>query len=136
MNMPDKASIAKGANTGAAAYAFSSTVFQQSERTFDLYGRTTSIPMFSAMATGIGSVAADLSHATLFHYLPLSQKYDQLEAAATIAAISTDIFYGAAMVVDARLPGEFGLIFMASTALLANVIGDYAYATVLAPMLE
>jgi len=40
------------------------------------------------------------------------------------------------MVIDARLPGEFGLLSMAGTTLLANAIGDYAYATVLAPMLE
>ena len=136
MNMPGKASIAKGATVGAAAYALSSTVFGQGGRSFNVYGRTVSIPMFSALATGVGSVAADLSHATLFHYLPLSQKYDQLKATATSAAVSTGIFYGTAMAIDARLPGEFGLLSMAGTTLLANAIGDYAYATVLAPMLE
>ena len=44
--------------------------------------------MFLAITADIGSVAADISHATLFYYLPLSQKYKQLEATVASAAIS------------------------------------------------
>ena len=136
MNMPGQASIAKGATVGAAAYALSSTVFNKGGQNFTVYGRTVSIPMFSAIASGIGSVAADISHTTLFHYLPLSQKYEQLEATVASAAVSSTIFFGTAAAIDSRFPSEFGIMSMAGTTLLANAIGDYAYATVLAPMLE
>ena len=136
MNMPGQASLAKGATVSVAAYALSSTVFGQSGRSLPIYGRTVTIPMFSAIAAGIGSMAADISHATLFHYLPLLQKYEQLEATVASAAVSSTIFFGTAMAIDARFPTEFGIVSMAGTTLLANAIGDYAYATVLAPMLE
>ena len=67
MNMPGKASIAKGATVGAAAYKLSAFAFGQAGHTLTFYGRTVSLPMFSAVAMGVRSVAADLSHATLFH---------------------------------------------------------------------
>ena len=135
MQLPGQASIAKGATVGTAAYVLSNVYGQGSGR-FTVYGRTVTVPMFAALAAGAGSIVSDVTHATLFSYLPLSQKYDQLEATVTSSVVSTGIFFGTAMAIDARFPREYGIVTMAGTTLLANAIGDYAYSTVLAPMLE
>ena len=127
--------LAKAGTVGLAAYGIS-MVNGYGGSELNIYGRAIPFTMFIAATAGIGSIVADMSHATLFHYLPLPQKYDQIEAAATSAAVSFGAFYGLIMVVDARIPQEMGALDMLGTTLLANAVGDYAYSTVLAPMFE
>ena len=135
MQLPRHASIAKEATVGTAAYVRSSMNGRGALR-FLVYGTTVTVRTFAALAACAGSIASDIKHATLFSYLPLSQKYDQLEATVTSSVVSTGIFFGTAMTIDARFPREYGVVTMADITLLANAIGDYAYSTVLAPMSE
>ena len=127
--------MAKAGTVGAAAYGIANIIYYAAQA-IQLYGTTVPFAPFMAASAGTGSILADMSHTTLFHYLPLSQKYDQVEAAATSAAVSTGIFYLATYAADIRLPGVVGVVDMLGTTLLANAIGDYAYSTVLAPMFE
>ena len=127
--------LAKAGTVSAAAYGIAN-VMGYASQDIQLYGRTIPFALFLAASAGTGSLLADMSHNTLFHYLPLSQKYDQVEAAATSAVVSTGAFYLATYAADTRLPGEVGVINMLGTTLLANAVGDYAYSTVLAPMFK
>lgn len=92
--------------------------------------------MFSAIALSIRSVAMDINHATPFHYMPLSQKYKQLEVIIASVVVSLMIFFRTATAIDSCFPGNFGIVSMVGTTLLANAIGYNTYVTVLKLMLE
>jgi hypothetical protein len=67
--------IAKAGTVGLTAYGIS-MVNRYGGSKLNIYGRAIPFTLFMAATAGIGSIVSDMSHATLFHYLPLSQKYD------------------------------------------------------------
>ena len=63
--------IAKAGAVGLTAYGIS-MVNGYGSLELNIHGRAVPFTLFIAATAGIGSIVAEMSHATLFHYLPLS----------------------------------------------------------------
>ena len=122
----------KAASVGASAYGIMSMVGADAAVGLP-GGRSVPLPVFAA-APAMGSVVSDFAHNYIFSFLPLDQKYENIEAMAVSAGVSIGSFYAVSAAVSSDLPGEIGLVELAGIALLSNAIGDYVYMNVLAPI--
>ena len=123
----------KAASVRASAYGIMSMVGVDADVRLP-GGSPVSLPVFAAGASALGSVVSDLAHNYILSFLPLDQKYENMEAMAVSVGVSVGSFYAVSAAVSCTLPAQIGMVEIARSALLSNAIGDYVYMTVLAPM--
>jgi len=129
--------VAKPITVGAAAFAWSR--YQTTAGVNDmitLFGTRVSIPLATAAAVTIGSLAAEVAHTWVFPTIePVGKMWASPAAEAFAVGTSTAVQAAVYTVGNKSAVADLGLMSIATTALIAEVIGSFTFDKFVAPLI-
>ncbi len=128
--------VAKPLTVGAAAFAY--TKFQTTSGVNDqliLFGHKFSLPLATAAAAAIGSLAAEIAHSVVFpHIEPVGKMWSSAASEAFAIGTSTAVQAGVLTLGNSGAVGALGLMHIATTSAIAEIAGSFVYDKFIAPM--